>query len=160
MPRKYQKGKSNRSVKNTSIWSLVKKGQFASIDVDMRTLKSFHKLKARFKTNPNYPNKINVSEKKESLEQAYQENEIVAYNRKKQQERELELQKKREEEQRKKEEREKEIEKLKKGFGKPQSNYDESKYIFWCNPFGSINHNRLGHSQTWKYKKQKKYEYY
>ena len=158
MPRKYQKGKSNRSVKNTSIWSLVKKGQFASIDVDMRTLKSFHKLKARFKTNPNYPNKINVSEKKESLEQAYQENEIVAYNRKKQQERELELQKKREEEQRKKNEREKEIEKIKKGFGKPQSNYDESKYIYWCNPFGSINQGKLGPSRIIR-KKDKRYYY-
>ena len=47
MPRKYQKGKSNRSVKNTSIWTLMKRGQFA-FDGDLRTLKSFYKLEASF----------------------------------------------------------------------------------------------------------------
>ena len=30
----------------------------------------------------------------------------------------------------------------------------------FVNPYESINQDRLGHSQTWKYKKQKKYEYY
>ena len=52
------------------------------------------------------------------------------------------------------------LERLKKGFGKPPSIYRESKYIYWCNPFESINQGRLGHSQTWKNKKDKKYEYY
>jgi len=155
MPRKYQKGKSNRSVKNTSIWSLVKKGQFASIDVDMRTLKSFHKLKARFKTNPNYPNKINVSEKKESVKSAYEENELIAYNKKKEEERQLQLQKIREREEKEKAEAQKRLQQLQKGFGKPVSTYDERKYIYWCDPRTPINRGKLGSSQPWRYKKEK-----
>ena len=47
MPRKYQKGKSNRSVKNTSVWTLMKKGQFAFMG-DLRTIKAYNKLEASF----------------------------------------------------------------------------------------------------------------
>ncbi len=79
MPRKYQKGKSNRSVKNTSIWTLMKRGQFA-FDGDLRTLKSFYKLEASFETNPNISNKINVSEKVEDEKSAYEENDLIKYN--------------------------------------------------------------------------------
>ena len=30
----------------------------------------------------------------------------------------------------------------------------------WVNPFTSINQGKLGHSQSWKFKSPKKYEYY
>jgi len=53
-----------------------------------------------------------------------------------------------------------EVERLKKGFGKPPSTYRENNYIYWCNPFESINKGKLGYSQSWKNKKEKKYEYY
>jgi hypothetical protein len=53
-----------------------------------------------------------------------------------------------------------EVERLKKGFGKPPSTYRENNYIYWCNHFESINKGKLGHSQSWKNKKEKKYEYY
>ena len=53
-----------------------------------------------------------------------------------------------------------EVERLKKSFGKPPSTYRQRKYIYWCNPFESINKGKLGHSQSWKNKKEKKYEYY
>ena len=43
-------------------------------------------------------------------------------------------------------------------YEKPK--FDERKYIWRVNPFDSVNQGRLGHSQSWKYKKQKKYEYY
>ena len=99
MPRKYQKGKSNRSVKNTSVWTLMKKGQFAFMG-DLRTIKAYNKLEASFETNPNIGNKINVSEKKESVKSAYEENELIAYNKKKEEERQLQLQKIREREER------------------------------------------------------------
>ena len=59
------------------------------------------------------------------------------------------------------EEQKLEVERLKKkGFGKPPSTYSKSKYIYWCNPFESINNGKLGHSKSWKNKKDKKYEYY
>ena len=37
---------------------------------------------------------------------------------------------------------------------------DPCRGMRFVNPFESINQGRLGHSQTWKYKKEKKYEYY
>jgi len=154
MPRKYQKGKSNRSVKNTSIWTLMKRGQFA-FDGDLRTLKSFYKLEASFETNPNNESKIKVSEKVEDKKRAYEENELIAYNKKKEEERQYQLQKIREREQREKEEAEKRLKHLQKGFGKPVSTYDESKYIYWCNPHTPINRGKLGSAQPWRYKKEK-----
>ncbi len=30
----------------------------------------------------------------------------------------------------------------------------------WVDPFTSINQGKLGHSQSWKFKSSKKYEYY
>ena len=53
-----------------------------------------------------------------------------------------------------------EVKRLKKSFGKPHSTYRERKYIYWCNPFESINNGKLSYSQSWKNKKDKKYEYY
>ncbi len=53
-----------------------------------------------------------------------------------------------------------EVKRLKKSFGKPHSTYRERKYIYWCNSFESINNGKLSHSQSWKNKKDKKYEYY
>ena len=154
MPRKYQKGKSNRSVKNTSVWTLIKKGQFAFMG-DLRTIKAYNKLEASFETNPNIGNKINVSEKKESVKSAYEENELIAYNKKKEEERQLQLQKIREREEREKEEAQKRLQQLQKGFGKPVSTYDERKYIYWCDPRTPINRGKLGSSQPWRYKKEK-----
>ena len=154
MPRKYQKGKSNRSVKNTSIWTLMKRGQFA-FDGDLRTLKSFYKLEDSFETNPNISNKINVSEKVEDKKKAYEENELIAYNKKQEEERQYQLQKIREREQKEKEEAEKRLQHLQKGFGKPVSTYNERKYIYWCDPGTPINRGKLGSSQPWRYKKEK-----
>lgn len=154
MPRKYQKGKSNRSVKNTSIWTLMKRGQFA-FDGDLRTLKSFYKLEDSFETNPNISNKINVSEKVEDKKSAYEENELIVYNKKKEEERQYQLQKIREREEREKVEAEKRLKYLQKGFGKPVSTYDERKYIYWCDPRTPINRGKLGSSQPWRYKKEK-----
>ena len=37
---------------------------------------------------------------------------------------------------------------------------DPCRGMRFVNPYESINQGRLGHSQTWKYKKEKKYEYY
>jgi len=37
---------------------------------------------------------------------------------------------------------------------------DPCRGMRFVNPNESINKGKLGHSQTWKYKKQKKYEYY
>lgn len=154
MPRKYQKGKSNRSVKNTSVWTLIKKGQFAFMG-DLRTIKAYNKLEASFETNPNIGNKINVSEKKESEKSAYEENELIAYNKRKEAERQLQLQKIREREEREKAEAQKRLQQLQKGFGKPVSTYDERKYIYWCDPRTPINRGKLGSSQPWRYKKEK-----
>ena len=74
--------------------------------------------------------------------------------------RQLELDKIRAEENKKREQQQLEVERLKKGFGKPHSTYRERKYIYWCNSFESINNGKLSHSQSWKNKKDKKYEYY
>jgi len=152
MPRKYQKGKSNRSVKNTSIWTLMKRGQFA-FDGDLRTLKSFYKLEASFETNPNISNKINVSEKVEDKKSAYEENDLIKYNIKQEEERQYQLQKIREREEKEKAEAQKRVQQLQKGFGKPVSTYDERKYIYWCDPRTPINRGKLGSSQPWLYKK-------
>ena len=154
MPRKYQKGKSNRSVKNTSVWTLIKKGQFAFMG-DLRTIKAYNKLEASFETNPNIGNKINISEKKESVKSAYEENELITYNKKKEEERQLQLQKIREREEKEKAEAQKRLQQLQKGFGKPVSAYDERKYIYWCDPRTPINRGKLGSSQPWRYKKEK-----
>ena len=35
------------------------------------------------------------------------------------------------------------------------STYDESKYIYWCNPKTPINRGKLGSSQPWRYKKER-----
>ena len=45
-------------------------------------------------------------------------------------------------------------------FKYEKAKFDERKYIRWVNLFDSVNQGRLCHSKTWKYKKQKKYEYY
>ena len=37
---------------------------------------------------------------------------------------------------------------------------DPYRGMRFVNPYESINQGRLGHSQSWKYKKEKKYEYY
>ena len=43
-------------------------------------------------------------------------------------------------------------------YEKPK--FDERKYISWVNPHESINKGKLGHSQSWRNKKDKKYGYY
>ena len=154
MPRKYQKGKSNRSVKNTSIWTLMKKGQFAFMG-DLRTIKALNKLEASFETNPNISNKIKVSKKAEDKKTAYHENELIAYNKKQEEERQLQLQKIREREEREKAEAQKRLQQLQKGFGRPVSTYNERKYIYWCDPHTPINRGKLGTSQPWRYKKER-----
>ena len=40
-----------------------------------------------------------------------------------------------------------EVERLKKGFGIPRSNYVESNYIKWVDPHNPINQGKLGSSQ-------------
>jgi len=67
----------------------------------------------------------------------------------------------------KKLERKFEIEQLRKEEKDPKINFkfNEVKKDLNCgmgfvNPFKSINQNSLGHSQSWRFKKQKKYNYY
>ena len=67
----------------------------------------------------------------------------------------------------KKLERKIEIEQLRKEEKDPKINFkfNEVKKDLNCgmgfvNPFKSINQNSLGHSQSWRFKKQKKYNYY
>ena len=67
----------------------------------------------------------------------------------------------------KKLERKFEIEQLRKEEKDPKINFkfNEDKKDFNCgigfvNPYSMINQNSLGHSQSWRFKKQKKYKYY
>ena len=65
----------------------------------------------------------------------------------------------------KKLERKFEIEQLRKEQEEPKIKFETVKKDLNCgmsfvNPFKSINQNSLGHSQSWKFKKQKKYNYY
>ena len=97
---------------------------------------------------------------KESVDKKIEYDDLQAYQEQQQLKRQLELDKIRAEENKKREQQQLEVERLKKGFGKPPSTYRENNYIYWCNPFESINKGKLGHSQSWKNKKEKKYEYY
>ena len=65
----------------------------------------------------------------------------------------------------KKLERKIEIEQLRKEQEEPKIKFETVKKDLNCgmgfvNPFKSINQHSLGHSQSWKFKKQKKYNYY
>src|SRR6056300_1598115 len=65
----------------------------------------------------------------------------------------------------KKLERKFEIEQLRKEQEEPKIKFETVKKDLNCgmgfvNPFKSINQNSLGHSQSWRFKKQKKYKYY
>ena len=95
----------------------------------------------------------------ESVDKKIEYDDLQAYQEQQQLKRQLELDKIRAEENKKREQQQLEVERLKKGFGKPHSTYRESKYIYRCNPYESINKGRLGSSQLWRQDK-KKYEYY
>ena len=65
----------------------------------------------------------------------------------------------------KKLERKIEIDQLRKEQEEPKIKFETVKKDLNCgmgfvNPFKSINQNSLGHSQSWRFKKQKKYQYY
>ena len=65
----------------------------------------------------------------------------------------------------KKLERKIEIEQLRKEQEEPKIKFETVKKDLNCgmcfvNPFKSINQHSLGHSQSWRFKKQKKYNYY
>ena len=94
----------------------------------------------------------------QSVDKTIEYDDLQAYQEQQQLKRQLELDKIRAEEN-KKREQQLEVERLKKGFGRPVSTYRESKYIYRCNPYESINKGRLGSSQLWRQDK-KKYEYY
>ena len=148
---KYQKGKSNKLTHKTSMWALVAKGRFGAFE-DLRSMKAKEKLLRSVETKPNISKEIKVSE--------IQYDDLSAYQKQRQLQRQQELEAIRAKEKQQQEQRALEVERLKKGFGKPPSTYRESKYIYWCNPFESINKGKLGHSKSWKNKKEKKYEYY
>ena len=158
MPKQYKKGKSNRLTHKTSVWTLVAKSRFGAIE-DLRSMKAKEKLLRSVETKPNIPKKIEPLVN-QSVDKKIEYDDLQAYQEQQQLKRQLELDKIRAEENKKREQQQLEVERLKKGFGKPPSTYRESKYIYWCNPYESINKGKLGHSQTWKYKKEKKYEYY
>ena len=96
----------------------------------------------------------------ESVDKKIEYDDLQAYQEQQQLKRQLELDKIRAEKAKQQEQQQLEVERLKKSFGKPPSTYRERKYIYWCNPFESINNGKLGHSKSWKNKKDKKYEYY
>ena len=158
MPKQYKKGKSNRLTHKTSVWTLVAKSRFGAIE-DLRSMKAKEKLLRSVETKPNIPKKIEPIVN-ESVDKKIEYDDLQAYQEQQQLKRQLELDKIRAEENKKREQQQLEVERLKKGFGKPHSTYRESKYIYWCNPFESINKGKLGHSQSWRNKKDKKYEYY
>ena len=65
----------------------------------------------------------------------------------------------------KKLERKIEIDQLKKEQEEPKIKFETVKKDLNCgmgfvNPHKTIHQNRLGHSQSWRFKKQKKYQYY
>ena len=176
MPKKYKKGKSNKLTHKTSVWTLLQKGRFGYFE-DMRTIKPLQKLGASLKTNPNFGNEIKNSAKEENkkipesiqpvvqtiVEKVQTEvddgDDLFAYNRRREAERRAELEKIRAAEQRKKEEHQRDVERCKRGLGVRPS-FDESKYAYWCDARKPINVGKLGHSQPWKFKSPKKYEYY
>ena len=176
MPKKYNKGKSNNLTGKTSIWKLLARGRFGHFD-DLRILKANRRLEERLKTNPNFANEIKDSPKEEPIktpeiiqpvaqtiiEKVQTEvddgDDLLAYNRRREAERRAELEKIRAAEQRKKEEHQRDVERCKRGLA-VRSSYDESKYIYWCDARKPINVGKLGHSQPWRFKSPRKYEYY
>jgi len=67
----------------------------------------------------------------------------------------------------KKLERKIEIDQLRKEQEEPEINFKFNKVkkdlncgMNFVNPHKTIHQNRLGHSQSWRFKKQKKYQYY
>ena len=136
MPKQYKKGKSNRLTHKTSIWTLVARSRFGAID-DLRSLKAREKFFRSVETKPNIPKKIELIVN-EGVDKKIEYDDLQAYQ----------------------EQQKLEVKRLKKSFGKPHSTYRERKYIYWCNSFESINNGKLSHSQSWKNKKDKKYEYY
>ena len=157
MPKQYKKGKSNRLTHKTSIWTLVAKSRFGAID-DLRSLKAREKFFRSVETKPNIPKKIEPIVN-QSVDKKIEYDDLQAYQEQQQLKRQLELDKIRAEKAKQQEQQQLEMERLKKGFGRPVSTYRESKYIYRCNPYESINKGRLGSSQLWRQDK-KKYEYY
>ena len=157
MPKQYKKGKSNRLTHKTSIWTLVAKSRFGAID-DLRSMKAKEKFFRSVETKPNIPKKIEPIVK-ESVDKKIEYDDLQAYQEQQQLKRQLELDKIRAEKAKQQEQQQLEVERLKKGFGRPVSTYRESKYIYRCNPYESINKGTLGSSQLWRQDK-KKYEYY
>jgi hypothetical protein len=175
MPKKYNKGKSNNLTGKTSIWKLLARGRFGHFD-DLRILKANRRLEERLKTNPNFANEIKDSPKEEPIkipeiiqpaaqtiiekvQTEVDDGDLLAYNRRREAERKAELEKIRAAEQRKKEEHQRDVERCKRGLA-VRSSYDESKYVYWCDARKPINVGKLGHSQPWKFKSPRKYEYY
>ena len=147
---KYQKGKSNKLTHKTSVWALVAKGRFGAFE-DLRSMKAKEKLLRSVETKPNIPKEIKVSE--------VQYDDLGAYQKQRQLQRQQELEAIRAKEKQQQEQRALEVERLKKGFGKPYSTYKESDYINWVDPHEPINKGKLGSSQGWRIDK-KQYEYY
>ena len=147
---KYQKGKSNKLTHKTSVWALVAKGRFGAFE-DLRSMKAKEKLLRSVETKPNISKEIKVSE--------VQYDDLGAYQKQRQLQRQQELEAIRAKEKQQQEQRALEVERLKKGFGIPRSNYVESNYIKWVDPHKPINQGKLGSSQGWRIDK-KKYEYY
>ena len=147
---KYQKGKSNKLTHKTSVWALVAKGRFGAFE-DLRSMKAKEKLLRSVETKPNISKEIKVSE--------VQYDDLGAYQKQRQLQRQQELEAIRAKEKQQQEQRALEVERLKKGFGKPYSTYKESDYIKWVDPHKPINQGKLGSSQGWRIDK-KQYEYY
>jgi len=147
---KYQKGKSNKLTHKTSVWALVAKGRFGAFE-DLRSMKAKEKLLRSVETKPNISKEIKVSE--------VQYDDLGAYQKQRQLQRQQELEAIRAKEKQQQEQRALEVERLKKGFGKPYSTYKESDYINWVDPHEPINKGKLGSSQGWRIDK-KQYEYY
>ena len=156
MPKKYKKGKSNRLTHKTSVWTLVAKSRFGAFE-DLKSLKAKEKCFRSVETKPNIPKEIKPIVT-ESVEKKIEYDDLQAYQEQQQFKRQLEIDKIRAEEQKKREQQQLEVERLKKGFGRPISTYNESKYIKWVDPYDSINKGKLGSSQICR--DEKKYEYY
>jgi hypothetical protein len=147
---KYQKGKSNKLTHKTSVWALVAKGRFGAFE-DLRSMKAKEKLLRSVETKPNISKEIKVSE--------VQYDDLAAYQKQRQLQRQQELEAIRAQEKQQQEQRALEVERLKKGFSQPRSTYVESDYIKWVDPHKPINQGKLGSSQAWR-RDKKKYEYY
>ena len=124
--------------------------RFGAID-DLRSMKAKEKFFRSVETKPNISKEIKVSE--------IQYDDLGAYQKQRQLERQKELEAIRTKEKQQQEQRALEVERLKKGFGIPRSNFVESNYIKWVDPHKPINQGKLGSSQGWRIDK-KKYEYY